>query len=139
MACRRGRHRPRRVEALTPRTRKIAAPARFRGGLAESTLRRVKAHIEAHLDEKLMLSDLAAAAGLSVYHFAKAFKAAVGIPPYRYILQRRIEKASEMLTSTNLPITHIALAVGFSDHSQFARQFRRLVGATPSAIRYERH
>ena len=103
--------------------------------MAENALRRVKAHIEALLDQKIMLSDLAETAGLSVYHFAKAFKYMVGMPPYRYILHRRIERAREMLMSTELPITQIALAVGFSDHTQFARQFRRIVGATPSAYR----
>ena len=107
----------------------------FRGGLAESTLRRVRAYVDAHLDEKIRLSDLAAEAGLSVYHFAKAFRCTVGMPPYRYILQTRIERAHELLVSTSLPITQIALTVGFSDHSQFARQFRRFVGTTPSAVR----
>jgi len=79
---------------------------------------------------------LAGTAGLSIHHFARAFRQSVGEPPHSYVLRRRIERAQEMLKQTDQPLAEIALAVGFSDHSHFARHFRRLVGVTPGAARW---
>lgn len=106
------------------------------GGLPPAVTRRVREYVDAHLDEHIGLEVLAATAGLSVHHFAHAFRQSVGEPPHSYVLRRRIERAREMLTATDEPLSQIALAVGFSDHSHFARQFRRLVGVTPSAARW---
>jgi len=103
--------------------------------LPDSRLRRVLAHIAGRLGEEIALKDLAAVAGLSVYHFAKAFRHSVGLPPYRYILAARIGRAKELLRESELPITEVALAVGFSDPSQFARQFRRATGMAPTTFR----
>lgn len=106
-----------------------------RGGLAPGGLRRVKEHIAAHLGEDLTIEMLASQAGLSVHHFARAFKASVGMPPHRYLLEQRIQKAAELLQSTEQPVTDIALAVGFADQSHFSRSFHWLVGLTPSQFR----
>jgi transcriptional regulator of acetoin/glycerol metabolism/AraC-like DNA-binding protein len=106
------------------------------GGLPPAVRRRLREHIDAHLDENIGLDRLAAAAGLSVHYFARAFRQSFGEPPHSYVLRRRIERAQEMLKRTDQPLSEIALAVGFSDHSHFARYFRRLVGVTPSAARW---
>ncbi|MBI1774413.1 MAG: helix-turn-helix domain-containing protein [Proteobacteria bacterium] len=106
-----------------------------RGGLSPIVLRRVLEYIDVSLRENVGLAALAKIAGLSIWHFARAFKRAVGMPPHGYLLQRRIERARELLESTNLPIAEIALSVGFSDQSHFARHFRRLTGQTPTLAR----
>ena len=76
-------------------------------------------------------------AGLSVNHFARAFRQSTGLAPHAYLVQRRIERAERLLSRTDLPLSEIALAVGFADHSHFARHFRRLTGATPSVARWQ--
>ena len=110
--------------------------ARSLGGLPPAAARRVREYIDSNLDENVGLDMLAGTAGLSVHHFARAFRQSFGEPPHSYVLRRRIERAQEMLKQTDQPLSEIALAVGFSDHSHFARHFRRLVGVTPSAARW---
>jgi len=109
---------------------------RSQGGLPPAVTRRLREYIDSHLDEGIGLDTLAGTAGLSVHHFARAFRQSFGEPPHGYVLRRRIERAQEMLKQTEQPLSEIALAVGFSDHSHFARHFRRLVGVTPSAARW---
>lgn len=109
---------------------------RRRGGLPPAVTRRAREYIDSHLDKNIGLDMLARTAGLSVHHFARAFRQSFGEPPHGYVLRRRIERAQEMLKQTDQPVSEIALAVGFSDHSHFARHFRRLVGITPSAARW---
>jgi AraC-like DNA-binding protein len=106
-------------------------------GLPPALTRRICRYIDSHLDEKISLDALAAMAGLSVHHFARAFRQTIGMPPHSYLLQRRIETAQHMLTDTELPLSEIAVAVGFSDHSHLARHFRRLTGMSPSAARWK--
>ncbi len=112
-------------------------PAPSPSGLPPALTRRICGYIDSHLDEKISLDALAAMAGLSVHHFARAFRQAVGMPPHSYLLQRRIETAQHMLRNTELPLSEIALTVGFSDHSHLARHFRRLTGTPPSAARWK--
>jgi len=107
-----------------------------RGGLPPAALRRVREYAESHLEEHVSLEMLAACAGLSVYHFARAFKQSEGVTPHSYLLQRRIERAQELLTDTDLPVSEIALAAGFSDQSHLARHFRERVGVPPSTYRW---
>ena len=113
-------------------------PAPVRGGLGASRRRRVADFIEAHLEEDIGLAALAAEAGLSRHHFGKAFKTTFGKPPRRYITERRIRKAREMLLSDRASITDIALALGFSSHSHFTDVFRKMTGTTPSLFRGNR-
>ncbi len=102
-----------------------------RGGLPPGLARRVCDYIESHLDEKIRLDSLAAMAGLSTYHFARAFHRSVGIPPHSYLLRRRVERVKQMVRDTQLPLSQIALATGFSDQSHLARHFRRQTGMSP--------
>jgi AraC-like DNA-binding protein len=115
----------------------FAAPAgrEAHGGLPPKLTQRIRDHIDAHLEQEIRLDALAEKAGLSVHHFARAFKQSVGEPPHRYIIRRRVERANELLLETELPLTEVALAVGFSDHSHLARHFRRVKGLTPKAAR----
>ena len=111
------------------------APEAPRGGLSPRALRRVREYIATHLHEQLDIATLAAHAGLSAYHFARAFKASVGMPPHRHVLEERIKKAAELLEHTEHSLTSIALAVGFADQSHFSRSFHALVRLTPSQFR----
>lgn len=108
-----------------------------RGGLAPRESARVIEYMRAYLDRPITLRDLAGVAGLSPYHFARAFRDALGLPPHQYLIRMRIERARELLAETNWTVTEVALATGYSAQ-QFARHFRRRVGCTPSAYRRER-
>lgn len=111
------------------------APDLSRGGLSPVTKNRICDFIEEHLGEKISLGALSSLAGLSPNHFARAFQQSVGLPPHRYMLRRRLEHVEKMLRETQLPLSEIALAVGFSDQSHLARHFRRLTGMPPSLVR----
>jgi AraC-like DNA-binding protein len=85
--------------------------------------------------EPLTVADLAREAGLSPAHFSRAFRAAFGEPPHRYVLTRRLERAAALLRDTDRPVTEIALAVGWSSLGSFTTSFTRLYGDTPTAYR----
>jgi transcriptional regulator of acetoin/glycerol metabolism/AraC-like DNA-binding protein len=107
-----------------------------RGGLSPAVTRRICDYIEGHLDEKIRLDGLAALAGLSTDHFARAFHQSVGVPPHTYLLRRRLEEVEYMLRKTHAPLSEIALATGFSDQSHLARHFRRWAGMSPRQVRW---
>jgi len=109
---------------------------RLRGGLAPRTLRRVREYIEAQLHEAISIQALAAAAGLSMYHFARAFKRSQGMTPHDYLVQCRVRRAQHLLAATDLPVSEIALASGFADQSHCARRFREHFGVSPSSYRW---
>ena len=104
-------------------------------GLDRATLRRVSTYIEEHLAEDLSLSELAAVAYLSPYHFARLFKASTGSAPHQYVIGRRIERAKLLLSTTNWSLAVIAHAVGFAHESHLALHFKRLTGLLPSSYR----
>jgi transcriptional regulator GlxA family with amidase domain len=112
-------------------------PTPSRAGLPPALTHRICEYIDSHLDEKISLCSLAAMAGLSVHHFARAFAKSVGVPPHSFLLQRRVEKAQHLLRDTKLPLSEIALSVGFFDQSHLARHFRRLAGLPPSVARWK--
>jgi transcriptional regulator GlxA family with amidase domain len=107
-----------------------------RGGLPPGAMHRVREHVEAHFSETIDLAELAAIAGLSVFHFARQFKQSAGITPHHYLVERRVERAREMLARTDLSLSEIAIATGFSDQSHFARHFRQMLGMTPGQFRW---
>ena len=108
------------------------APAVRRTGPA---LQAVTEYIEAHVDEQLTLTQLAGLAGLSVFSFARRFRAAVGFPPHQYVLQRRVERAKALLGESEAAIAEVALRCGFGDQSAFTTAFRRLTRQTPTGYR----
>ena len=105
------------------------------GGISPGMLRRVCDYIETHLEGNIGLQELAGIAGLSTSHFGRAFKQSKGVTPHRYLTQRRVQRALELLAGTELAFSEIALAAGFADQSHFCRQFRSVVGTTPSTYR----
>lgn len=117
---------------------KYRAAARPHGGLARHELRNVAEHIETHLDQDLPLARLAALAGMSVSHFGAQFKKSTGLAVHEYVIQRRVERAKRLLQESALPVSQIALDVGFSHQSHLARWMRRLLGVTPGDIRRSR-
>jgi transcriptional regulator of acetoin/glycerol metabolism len=111
-------------------------PTPIRGGLSPACTQRICEYINSNLDQNIGLKALAEMAGLSIHHFARAFRQTVGMPPHSYVLQRRVEHAQHMLRNTELPVSEIALAAGFSDQSHLARHFRRMTGTSPSVVRW---
>lgn len=104
-------------------------------GLADWRLRRVVDLIETNLEGDLSLDAMALEVSLSPLYLIRAFKAAFGEPPHRYVLRRRIERAKELLRSTDMPIAQIALVVGFSSQSHLSNRFQRAIGLSPAAYR----
>jgi AraC family transcriptional regulator len=105
------------------------------GGLAPFALRRVREYVAAHLGERIRLQQLAALAGLSQFHFARAFKASMGVSPHAYVLRSRIGEAKRLLSTSSLPVADIARRTGFSGTGPLSTRFRAVVGVTPSRFR----
>ena len=95
-------------------------------------LRRARDHADRHYTEPIDLAALAAVAGISKYHFQRLFRATYGRSPATYLTERRIERAQDLLRATNLTVTEVCHAVGFSSLGSFSSRFRDLVGETPS-------
>ena len=106
-------------------------------GLSQSQLNLVLEYIEANLDQKITLSDLAAIAYVGKFYFSRLFKSSTNLTPYHYVLQRRIEKAKRLLKYSNTPICDISLECGFSNQSHLAKHFRVMVGI--SAMNYRKN
>jgi len=105
------------------------------GGLSGYKLRRVTEYINANLEEDLSLTEIAAVADLSQYHFARAFRTSTGHTPQQYLMQRRIERAKELLAKNDLPIVEISLRTGFKNQSHFTTLFRKYTKFTPKLWR----
>jgi AraC family transcriptional regulator len=103
--------------------------------LDDGRLRRVLEYIEEHLAEEITVADLANAACLSIFHFSRAFAAAVGVPPHRYVSRRRLENAKSLIATGRLSFSEIAFSCQFSSQSSFTRAFRRAAGMTPAEFR----
>jgi len=98
----------------------------------------VREYIDRHYTRPLTVDQLAKLAGLSTYHFIRAFRAHAGQTPHQYLRARRIERARELLVTTPMPITEICDAVGFQSLGSFCSLFRKLTGETPAAFRAAR-
>ncbi len=98
-------------------------------------LLRAKDRMDAASHEAWPVQRLAQVSGVSEAHFARSFKQAFGVPPHRYLLTRRIERATAMLRDTDLSITEIAFDTGWESLGTFGRTFRDITGESPSANR----
>ncbi len=121
--------------ALSQHARAIATPPKAGARLTPRQIRAVQSYVEEHLEHPITLAESAAAAGLSSFHFLRAFKQSMGVTPGQYVLDRRMERARSLLMSSKLSIAEVGISVGFDYSSHFARAFRRAVGTTPSMFR----
>ncbi len=107
----------------------------YSGGLSPYQLRHTIEYINEHLSIDLSLSVLATILNISPYYFERLFKQSVGSTPHQYILRCRIEKAKQLLRTTQLSILEIAEQVGYKNQSHFSKLFRKLTGTSPRAYR----
>ena len=111
---------------------------RKRAGQAPELLRRLlraKDRMDAASHEEWPVPRLARVSGVSAAHFARSFKEAFGAPPHRYLLTRRLERATTLLRDTDLPITEIAFQTGWNSLGTFGRTFRDVTGESPGEFR----
>jgi len=121
-------HRPPHAETAPP-------PLREWVGLAPHRLKRVLGCIEARLAEPVQVSELASEVHMSPFHFTRMFKLATGHAPHKYLTLRRMERARELLATSDMPIAAIAAAVGYQTQAHFTGVFARHSGATPKVYR----
>jgi len=107
------------------------------GGLTPARLRRVTQLVHAKIEDELSLDEMAESAGLSAAHFSQVFRKSTGETPHQFVLRHRIDRAKEMLRSTEGRVLDVAVACGFKTQQHFARVFRRMCGASPTEYRQE--
>jgi AraC family transcriptional regulator len=115
-----------------------ATPAwspRARGGLAPWQESRAKEVMDANLDKEITIARLAYDCGLSTSQFARAFRQSTGCPPHRWLLQRRVERAQDLLLTSDKTLAEIASSCGFFDPSHLTRAFSQTVGTSPGLWR----
>lgn len=113
-------------------------PAKAACHMSAHKLHLAKRFVEENLGEKLSVEAIARKVGVSAFHFAHAFQAATGVPPHKYLMQRRMEQAKSLLRETDLSLTEIALRVGYSSSSHFCVGFLKLSHTTPTRYRQGR-
>ncbi|WP_235595989.1 helix-turn-helix domain-containing protein [Mastigocoleus testarum] len=107
----------------------------YEGGLPLHQLQKILNYIDAHLERDIKLTDLARLLDMSQFHFSHLFKQSIGISPYQYLIQQRVERAKKLLKQTDRLIVDIALECGFNSHSHLSKKFRQFTGMTPKAYR----
>ena len=103
--------------------------------LSPESLRRAREFLQANVAGDPSLEEIAAATGLSPYHFLRGFKASTGRTPFQWLQDFRIELACGLLAATDFPLAEVALEVGFKTQSHFGVVFRRAMGTTPARWR----
>ena len=106
-----------------------------RGGLTSWQEKRAKELMTATLGKEISMDRLAAECGLSARHFARAFRQSTGVPPHRWLLKYRIDRAKDVLMHRGMSLAETAIACGFADQSHFTRVFTAMVGVSPGAWR----
>jgi AraC family transcriptional regulator len=114
-------------------TVRMKPPAR---DLSQIGLDRAIDYIDVSLDQNLSIESIAGVAELNPICFARAFRRRLGIAPHQYVIEKRVDRAKELLSSTEMPIIGVALDTGFSSQSHFASTFKRVVGVTPKEYRH---
>jgi AraC family transcriptional regulator len=102
------------------------------GGLAPKALLRAVERLRSDSDADVSLAALASEAGLSRFHFCRAFKESTGLSPHAWLRQHRLEQAMNMLRDTDVSVVSVAEALGYASQTAFAAAFRKLTGETPS-------
>ena len=106
-----------------------------RAGLVDRRIRLAVELMHAHMHRDLALEEIASAAHLSPFHFARLFKKLTGATPHAYLAARRAARAQALLAETDLPVTEVGARVGYMSSSHFARAFRQATGISPRAYR----
>jgi AraC family transcriptional regulator len=114
---------------------RLHARVYVRGGLAPWQLRKVTSFIETNLNNSIRSKELASIVRLSPCHFSRVFRNSLGDSPSEYVIRRRIERAKELMLSTDASLCQIALDCGFADQAHLCRLFRRIVGESPATWR----
>ncbi|HEY2474542.1 MAG TPA: AraC family transcriptional regulator [Candidatus Cybelea sp.] len=114
------------------------APKTLANGLSDRDLKRVLAYIRDRLGAELTLAEIAEVANVSLSHFNVRFRQSMGTSVHQYVMRKRVERAAELLTRTQLPICDIALQAGFANQSHLALRMRRQIGLSPKALRQAR-
>lgn len=110
------------------RTPRIQA---YSNGLPSHKLRRVLDYIHSNLEKPLSLESIAAEIGMSQYYFCSLFKQSIGIPPWQYVIQQRVDRAKALLKTSELSILDVSLLSGFANQTHLNKHFHKLVGVTP--------
>lgn len=123
------------VHLLKTYTTLQSTPFQSEDGLPQHKLTQVLEYIQAHLDQDIRLTDLAALTGMSQYYFCRLFKRSLEVTPHQYVVQQRIERSKQLLKQKNLAIADIALMCGFKTQSHLTVLFRKSTGTTPKSFR----
>ena len=107
-------------------------------GLAGWQRQRLRTYIDAHLDRTIHVRQLSEIVRRSPAHFSRAFKRSFGAPPHAYIVRCRLERATHLMLATDISLSEIALACGFTDQAHLSNVFRQHIGASPAGWRQER-
>ena len=107
----------------------------FHSGMLNWRLRKVEDYVREQLAEEISTEMLAELVELSLFHLSRVFKQATGISPLQFVTRDRITRAQQLIRQTSRSLTEIALEVGYTSRSHFAKVFRRMSGATPSEFR----
>lgn len=114
----------------------VARPGReLKGGLSTLAAKRIRDYLHEHFRRKLTTSELAAVCGLSPSHFTQAFARTFGCPPYRYVLERRLDFAEKLLAGTDMAVAEVAFLSGFSSQSHLNNVLKTYRGKTPKQLR----
>ena len=119
---------------MAPRIREVSSTVKPRPDLLRRLLR-AKDRMDAAPDQDWPIPRLAELSAVSPAHFARGFKQAFGLPPHRYLLTRRIERAAALLRDTDAPVIDIALQTGWRSIGTFGRIFRDITGESPGECR----
>ena len=100
-------------------------------------MRRACERLDSDLGGTLSLQQIAAEFGLSVSHFSRAFRISTGLPPHQWLLRQRVKAAKQLMTLRDVPLSEIAISVGFANQSHLTKVFSAQVGVSPAAWRRE--
>jgi AraC family transcriptional regulator len=112
----------------------VLGPKRQHGGLPREKLVRAVEYIQDQLDTDLTVSGIAQAVAISPDHFTRLFEESTGQSPYRYVVEARVRKAKDLLTTGKFTISEAAYHVGFVDQSHLTRHFKRIFGSPPKRL-----
>jgi AraC-like DNA-binding protein len=123
------------AQTLVMHVARLELPRHSVNPLPKWRIKRVQDYVSTHLEKCVTLADFARVAGLSPMHFAAQFRAATGYRPHEYLLQQRIESSKHILSTTDMGLAEVALALGFHAQAHFTTVFKKLTGETPARWR----